>query len=326
MAGVVLTGDKEAPVKDWDRESLEMDEVRVEIGAAALCRSDMSLYYGDPLVGSKPAGAVVPGHEPAGTIVEVGEAVDHLSGFFELHRQVAIIVIDAQMLIQTGIPGPILAQCMEEIDGFPAGFQVTQRFGFQPEVKFLSCPFAELGDMLDRAPKVFAHDPDLLFGFDEIFIGSGDGADASFDSLREQLDKQIEQQVGVFDAVVAGPVREINLLFDPGAVEPAVRKSVDGKDITVMLIQPTLEPAQCGRVTEFLGRLVAQPEPDGVRLIGTNLFADCQGITLERIQGLLPGFSSVDIGAVGQVEAVLEFHRLQRGRGFNRIIIIVWPV
>ena len=79
MKGVVLPGDKEAHVQDWDRESVGPNDVCVEIGAAALCRSDMSLYYGDPLVGSKPAGAVVPGHEPAGTIVEVGDNVEYLS-------------------------------------------------------------------------------------------------------------------------------------------------------------------------------------------------------------------------------------------------------
>ncbi|MBV0926421.1 alcohol dehydrogenase catalytic domain-containing protein [Halomicroarcula limicola] len=79
MKGVVLPGDKEAHVQDWDNQSLGPDEVRVDIGAAALCRSDMSLYNGNPLVGSKPAGAVVPGHEPAGTISAVGDNVDHLS-------------------------------------------------------------------------------------------------------------------------------------------------------------------------------------------------------------------------------------------------------
>jgi D-arabinose 1-dehydrogenase-like Zn-dependent alcohol dehydrogenase len=86
MKGVVLPGDKEVRVQDWETPSVGDNEVRVEIGAAALCRSDMSLYYGDPLVGSKPAGAVVPGHEPAGTIAEVGDNVTH----FEVGDRVAV--------------------------------------------------------------------------------------------------------------------------------------------------------------------------------------------------------------------------------------------
>lgn len=79
MKGVVLPGDKEAKVQEWEQPPVGDNEVCVEIGAAALCRSDMSLYYGDPLVGSKPAGSVVPGHEPAGTITEVGDNVTYLN-------------------------------------------------------------------------------------------------------------------------------------------------------------------------------------------------------------------------------------------------------
>lgn len=78
MKGVVLPGDKEAHVKDWQEQEIKDNEVRVEIGAAALCRSDMSLYYGDPLVGGKPPGEVVPGHEPAGTVVEIGSNVTNV--------------------------------------------------------------------------------------------------------------------------------------------------------------------------------------------------------------------------------------------------------
>ncbi len=78
MKGVVLPGDEEAHVQDWETKELDDHEVRIDIGAAAICRSDMSLYYGDPLVGSKPVGEVVPGHESSGTISEVGDNVTHL--------------------------------------------------------------------------------------------------------------------------------------------------------------------------------------------------------------------------------------------------------
>lgn len=81
MRAVRLPGDQEVEVIDWEwgDQTVGPNEVRVEIGAAALCRSDMSLYYGDPLVGSKGVGEVIPGHEPAGTIRDVGSNVDYLS-------------------------------------------------------------------------------------------------------------------------------------------------------------------------------------------------------------------------------------------------------
>jgi propanol-preferring alcohol dehydrogenase len=48
--------------------------------ASAICRSDMSLYYGDPVVGGAAAGTgtIVPGHEPAGIIQAVGPGVTAL--------------------------------------------------------------------------------------------------------------------------------------------------------------------------------------------------------------------------------------------------------
>lgn len=90
MRGVVLPGDGEAHVKEWDwaGQTVSSNEIRIEIGASALCRSDMSLYYGDPLVGEESVGKVIPGHEPAGTITEVGNNINHL----EVGDRVAVSV------------------------------------------------------------------------------------------------------------------------------------------------------------------------------------------------------------------------------------------
>ncbi|HEY0790353.1 MAG TPA: zinc-binding dehydrogenase, partial [Chthoniobacterales bacterium] len=53
-------------------------EVLIKMRASALCRSDMSIYYGKPVLASEAAktGLVVPGHEPAGEVVEVGAGAD----------------------------------------------------------------------------------------------------------------------------------------------------------------------------------------------------------------------------------------------------------
>ena len=43
--------------------------------ASAICRSDMSIYVGNSLLPPAPGqGLVIPGHEPAGDVVEVGSA------------------------------------------------------------------------------------------------------------------------------------------------------------------------------------------------------------------------------------------------------------
>ena len=49
-------------------------EVLIKMRASALCRSDMSIYYGRPVVGGEATktGLIVPGHEPAGEVAAVG--------------------------------------------------------------------------------------------------------------------------------------------------------------------------------------------------------------------------------------------------------------
>lgn len=77
MRSVVLPGDKEVVVTDLVRPQPRPHEVLVKTMASAICRSDMSLYHGSPIVGGgeAEAGDVVPGHEAAGVVVEIGSAV-----------------------------------------------------------------------------------------------------------------------------------------------------------------------------------------------------------------------------------------------------------
>src|SRR6266581_9555253 len=77
MKGVLLLGNREVQVVDRPTPTPGMGEVLVRTRASAVCRSDMSLYYGTPIVGGDGAGngMVVPGHEPAGDVVEVGSGV-----------------------------------------------------------------------------------------------------------------------------------------------------------------------------------------------------------------------------------------------------------
>ena len=77
MKAVVFPGNKEVHVVDRELPRPGFGEVLVRTRASAICRSDMSLYYGKPIVGGEGAGKglVVPGHEPAGDVVELGAGV-----------------------------------------------------------------------------------------------------------------------------------------------------------------------------------------------------------------------------------------------------------
>jgi propanol-preferring alcohol dehydrogenase len=77
MKAVVLPGNRRVELVDRDDPVPGDDEVVVAMRASAICRSDMSLYAGMPIVGGEAAGqgTIVPGHEPAGVVVACGSAV-----------------------------------------------------------------------------------------------------------------------------------------------------------------------------------------------------------------------------------------------------------
>jgi L-iditol 2-dehydrogenase len=81
MRAVLLPGDRRVDVVDRPDPQPGHGEVLIRTRASALCRSDMSLYYGNPIVGGEDAGKglVVPGHEPAGDVIELGPGVDGIA-------------------------------------------------------------------------------------------------------------------------------------------------------------------------------------------------------------------------------------------------------
>lgn len=80
MKAVLLPGSATVDVVERPMPVAGPGEVVVRVRASALCRSDMSLYDGDPIVGGDSAGtgSIIPGHESAGEVSAVGAGVDGL--------------------------------------------------------------------------------------------------------------------------------------------------------------------------------------------------------------------------------------------------------
>ncbi|PZE21734.1 zinc-dependent alcohol dehydrogenase family protein [Paenibacillus xerothermodurans] len=82
MKGVIFPGDKRVEIKEFPIPTPAQGEVLVKLKASAICRSDMSLYYGNgqAVVGGDAAktGAIIPGHEPAGVVERVGDGVNSI--------------------------------------------------------------------------------------------------------------------------------------------------------------------------------------------------------------------------------------------------------
>jgi propanol-preferring alcohol dehydrogenase len=75
MTAVFLPGNKQVEVRSVVVPEPGPEEVLVEIKASCICRSDLSLYYGNAVISGGDSNRFVCGHEPAGVVVRVGEAV-----------------------------------------------------------------------------------------------------------------------------------------------------------------------------------------------------------------------------------------------------------
>jgi len=75
MKAVFLPGNKKVEIRAVDVPTPGPGEVLIAVKASCICRSDLSLYYGNAVVGGDAAGACVTGHEPAGQVAQVGAGV-----------------------------------------------------------------------------------------------------------------------------------------------------------------------------------------------------------------------------------------------------------
>jgi propanol-preferring alcohol dehydrogenase len=75
MKAIFLPGDKRVEIRAVAVPSPGPGEVLIAVKASCICRSDLSLYYGNAVIGGEAAGRCISGHEPAGVIAEVGAGV-----------------------------------------------------------------------------------------------------------------------------------------------------------------------------------------------------------------------------------------------------------
>lgn len=78
MKAAVFYGKEDLRVEERELSQLKQDEVLVRVHACGICGTDVHIFSGDEGAAKTPAGTVL-GHEFAGEIVEVGDAVTGVS-------------------------------------------------------------------------------------------------------------------------------------------------------------------------------------------------------------------------------------------------------
>jgi D-arabinose 1-dehydrogenase-like Zn-dependent alcohol dehydrogenase len=95
--GVFLAGDSTAVLRNYVMHSPGPKQILLEVGASGICGSDIGYIYNGYKthkgLGNRPAYlGVISGHEPSGTIVEVGSEVVHLP-----HLPMACATVEDQL-------------------------------------------------------------------------------------------------------------------------------------------------------------------------------------------------------------------------------------
>lgn len=168
----------------------------------------------------------------------------------------------------------------------------------------------EAGDVIDAEAEVAADFGELFFAADEFLERTGERADAAFDALGHEVGDQVEEAVGVVEALAGGPVGGIDLFFHAPAVEAAVGKSINGENVAAAVIKPVAEGGERGGFAEFARGLVAEAQADGKGCGRADALFDGEGEAVEGVEGLRPVLAAVDVGAVGQMQAVVELHTM----------------
>jgi len=75
MKAVFLPGNKRVELRAVEIPRPGPGDVLIAVKASCICRSDMSLYYGNAVLPGVTPGMCVTGHEPAGVIEEIGAGV-----------------------------------------------------------------------------------------------------------------------------------------------------------------------------------------------------------------------------------------------------------
>src|SRR3954471_13670274 len=167
--------------------------------------------------------------------VVLAQRGDRGARFFEFHREMAGVIIDAQILVQPGIVFVLGAKAVEEMNHFTAAFEKTKRLGFKAKMECAACLRAKPRDVFDATPQIAANFSGRRRFADEFFESPGKRADAAIDSGRKELCERVEKQIGVGQPLGGRPILKINIFLYARAMKAAERKAVYGENVTLVL-------------------------------------------------------------------------------------------
>src|SRR5262249_44296566 len=82
---------------------------------------------------------------------------ESIGWFFEFHGEVTGIIVYAQVFSEAGVVAVFGAHAIEEPNGFTAGLEQAQGFGFKAEMKATSSLLGQARDVFDATPQMLTN-------------------------------------------------------------------------------------------------------------------------------------------------------------------------
>src|SRR6185503_6124474 len=122
----------------------------------------------------------------------------------------------------------------------------------------------------------------------------------------------LDQSQRIGHALLVPPVGCMDLLFDGGAVEGAVRKAVDAEYVQALFAQPSAKARELIAFEQLATLGSRQTQTDAERLVRCEARLECGSVALQAGQDLGPALRGVDVGAVreSQEAVVTQSHPL----------------
>lgn len=200
-----------------------------------------------------------------------------------------------------------LMKPLEECEGLGGVLEMSERFGFQPEVKITTGFGGEFLQKTGKREEVF---PDFLLVHLESLVGAGKRGDGGSGAGCGNGGEDPEQIPRVGEARRIAPVRLEDPFLHPGTVEAAVGKAVDGEDIGIGFCKPVAKPGEMIAGEKLPRRDGGKAEPDGKRgirgkrAVRAEPVADGENVFFQHAQGIRPGLGGMDVRAVGEMGGI----------------------
>src|SRR5262249_1691863 len=191
----------------------------------------------------------------------------------------------------------------------------TTRLRLQREHDLPAAPLPQFDEPCDMPSHMVCHQTRRVRARPrDALEGARHGRDRTNHPLGQQRGKQSGSAIRVGKALRCEPVRLVDILLHPATMKWSVRKRIDGEDVEIVTKQIVSKYRKGFRRAQCLGSDRRKAQSDAERRVRRYLGFDVEEMRLKTSAHLVPRFSCMDVGAVGEMDVAGKMIKLHDRR------------